>query len=327
MVKLSISSGKGNGARYFPHSGYLALTPLKVEGVVRTRLDDDRKPILASDILVAVRCYEARLGRKGVTHSNVLVDYHVPLWTKPHNKPWAEIGDGEWPFRLVLSPKLAGHSSANFQEYRVFWRVEAGACFSAVVPPLMMMGSSCGRRAVLNHIPMRGVGHRQIKTYDLTLMRYDPGDPLPPSPSVWCHVRARSKQSSLRYVINTPPFPLGPMDLVPITLKLNPSNPATMVHSIAVAVERRLEFNNLPFGSKTDVDKGDADGRSFSSTTALADRSQSHPKTATFLITSAEATDVPRDENGMFISTMTLQVPAPKSTRYVIPVSILLLIH
>lgn len=175
---------------------------------------------------------------------------------------------------------------------------------------------------------MRGVGHRQIKTYDLTLMRYDPGDPLPPSPSVWCHVRARSKQSSLRYVINTPPFPLGPMDLVPITLKLNPSNPATTVHSIAVAVERRLEFNNLPFGSKTDVDdKGDADGRSFSSTTALADRSQSHPKTATFLITSAEATDVPRDENGMFISTMTLQVPAPKSTRYVIPVSILLLIH
>jgi hypothetical protein len=126
MVKLSLSSTKGTGARYFPHAGYLALTPLKVEGVVSTRLDDDRKSILASDILVAVRCYEARIGHRGITHSNLLVDYHVVLWTKPPQDTWAEVGDGDWPFRLVLSPKLAGHSTANFQEYRVFWRVEAG---------------------------------------------------------------------------------------------------------------------------------------------------------------------------------------------------------
>lgn len=126
MVRLTLSSTNGTGARHFPHAGYLALTPLKVEGVVRTRLDGDRKPLLASDIVVAVRCYEARIGRTGITHSNLLVDYHTPLWSKPPHETWGEVGDGDWPFRLVLSPKLAGHSTANFQEYRVFWRVEAG---------------------------------------------------------------------------------------------------------------------------------------------------------------------------------------------------------
>lgn len=161
---------------------------------------------------------------------------------------------------------------------------------------------------------MTGVGHRQVKTYDLSLMRYDPGEPLPPSPSVWCNV-GRSKRSSLRYIINTPPFPLGPMDLVPVALKLHPSNPATTVHSIALAVERRLEFNNPPVGTKAI-----ADDTSLSSTTNLIDHPQPtspSPKTNTFLITSAEVTDVPRDEDGMYIRTVTLQIPTPKSSRCV----------
>ena len=134
MVTLSLSSNKGTGTRYFPHAGYLALTPLKLEGIVRTRLDDDRKPLLASDIFVAIRCYEARIGRTGISHSNLLVDHRLQLWSKPPRDSWAEVGDGDWPFRLVLAPSLAGHSTANFQDYRVFWRIEAGACPGPVVP-------------------------------------------------------------------------------------------------------------------------------------------------------------------------------------------------
>jgi hypothetical protein len=164
-------------------------------------------------------------------------------------------------------------------------------------------------RAVLNHIPLTGVGHRQVKTYDLPLMRYDPGEPLPLAPSKWSRA-GRSKQSSVSYVINTPPFALGPMDLVPVSLKLNPSDPATSVHSIALVVERRLEFNNPPFGS---------DDTSLSSTTNLVTHSNPpspSSKTSAFLVTSSEATDVPRDENGIYVRTLTLQVPPQKSTRY-----------
>ncbi|KAF8579502.1 hypothetical protein K439DRAFT_1637986 [Ramaria rubella] len=299
MVKLSLSSTKGNGARFFPHAGYLALTPIKLEGVVRTRLDDDRKPVLASDLFVAVRCYEARIGRTGITHSNLLVDFQLPLWSKPPHDAWAEVGDGEWPFRLVLPPKFAGHSTASFQDYRVFWRVEA----------------------VLNHIPMTGVGHRQVKTYDLPLMRYDAGEPrVVPEQTGWAHAGLPKHPGSpaLRYSLNTPPCPLGPMDLVPVALKLSPIDPACTIHSIALAVERRLEFHNPPLGTRAP-----ADDTSLSSTTNLIDRRPPSPapkaptpKVSTSLITSAQATDVPRDEDGVYTRTVTLQIPAQKSTSH-----------
>lgn len=160
---------------------------------------------------------------------------------------------------------------------------------------------------VLNHIPLTGVGHRQIKTYDLPLMRYDRGESLPPSPSVWSHV-GRSKRSSLRHVINTPPFPLGPMDLVPVALKLHPSDPSTRVHSIALAVERRLEFNGIgPRSLSDDV--------SLSSTTHLVDR-MSPTKTNVFLVTSAEVNNLSCDDDGIYSRTVTLQIPAQKSSRY-----------
>jgi len=126
MVSLSLASRHG-GTRSFPHAGYLALTPLKIEGVVRTRLDDDKKPLHAVDIHVALRCYEARVGPAGILHSRLLVDHSVALWSKPQDEPWAEIGDGDWPFKLSLPPRLAGHSTASFHDYRVFWRVEASA--------------------------------------------------------------------------------------------------------------------------------------------------------------------------------------------------------
>ena len=169
-------------------------------------------------------------------------------------------------------------------------------------------------RAVLNHIPMTGVGHRKVTTYDLPLMRYDLGQALPPSPGVWADA-GPSKSSgtpALRYLINTPPFPLGPLDLVPVSLKLHPSDPAASVHAVAVAVERRLEFKDAQLGPRA---LGEDSARS--SATSLVDRGEPFvpAKTLTFLVASTEATDVSRGENGVYAKTVTLQVPMQKSTR------------
>lgn len=59
MVTLTISPRRGNHARYFPHSGYLGLTPVVVAGVVETKLEEDNQPIEASRLIVRIRCYEA----------------------------------------------------------------------------------------------------------------------------------------------------------------------------------------------------------------------------------------------------------------------------
>jgi hypothetical protein len=93
---------------------------------VRTKVDDDAKYLSAKSITVSVRCYETRVGRVGTLHSNILVDYTQVLWSKPDDQEWAEIGDLDFPFRITLPVDVAGYSKTTFQEYRIFWRVEAG---------------------------------------------------------------------------------------------------------------------------------------------------------------------------------------------------------
>jgi hypothetical protein len=154
MVLLSLYSPKGNQAlRHFPFHGYLGLTPLHVEGcsslsfcskstpfliyifslfffsVVRTKLDDDGKLLPAKSITVSVRCYESRIGRFNAIHTNRLVDYTQVLWSKPEQDEWADIGDSEYPFRISIPTNVGGYTTANLQDYRVWWRVEAGTLF------------------------------------------------------------------------------------------------------------------------------------------------------------------------------------------------------
>ncbi|EPQ58424.1 hypothetical protein GLOTRDRAFT_35872, partial [Gloeophyllum trabeum ATCC 11539] len=137
MVHLVLYSPKANlSSKYFPYHGYLGLTPLRVEGIVRTRLDEDGKLLPAKSLTVAVRCYELRLGRLTVLSSHLLVDHALDLWRKPDDHDYASIGDAEFPFRITLPPTVGGPSTVHFTDYRVFWKVEA----------------------VLNHIPIAGIG-------------------------------------------------------------------------------------------------------------------------------------------------------------------------
>lgn len=59
MVKLTLTPHRGNGARTFPSTGYLGLTPVTLAGVVRVKIEEDLKAVEASSLVIRVRCYES----------------------------------------------------------------------------------------------------------------------------------------------------------------------------------------------------------------------------------------------------------------------------
>ncbi|KAF8844915.1 hypothetical protein BDN67DRAFT_893647 [Paxillus ammoniavirescens] len=232
MVKLYLISPKANqSVRFFPHQGYLGLTPVKFEGMVRTQIEQDGKSILAKDIIIAVRCYESRQGRLGTIQTNVLYEHYATLWQKYDNQEWSEVGDGEYPFRLSIPSNVAAPSTAlYFQEYRIFWRIEA----------------------VLNHIPIFGVGCRQVKHFELPLVRFDtpaslsPPTPLtPPSSSYSTSLTTKSRGPPLRYSVLVPPNPIGPLDIVSVQLTVQSFDPSLSIRSASALVERRIHANDL----------------------------------------------------------------------------------
>ncbi|KAF9264854.1 hypothetical protein L218DRAFT_899979 [Marasmius fiardii PR-910] len=230
MVHLLLLSSKGNGVRYFPYTGYLGLTPVKVEGVVYTKLDSDLKTLPARSITVSVRCYESRLGRLGVLQTNVLFDQSQTLWTTPEGQEYSAIGDGEYPFRLTLPTGVTGFSTVSFPEYRCIWRVEA----------------------VLNHIPLTGVGSRQVKHVELPLLRYD--IPLnlsyhvpihsDPEPKLDRHIQKQPRGPRISYSVNIPKAAVGPTDLVSIPIHILPVDSGVSIRSATLVVERRIFLND-----------------------------------------------------------------------------------
>ncbi|KAG8930611.1 hypothetical protein FRC02_003986 [Tulasnella sp. 418] len=213
-VLLSLVPLKGNtgGGRYFPHSGYGGLTPVSLHGTVRTRLalDGDRKPLMASKIHVAVRCYESRIGKMGVLQTNVLVDLQTTLWEHPTLAPLADL---DLPFRIVIPADTVAYSTCHMHDYRVFWRIEA----------------------VIAHAPLSGIGNRQIKAYDIALYRHDhrPQHQL---------LNNSGHLSNLHYSISTPSHPIGPGDPIPINLSVRP--PFVDVMRLSISVDRRTEFHS-----------------------------------------------------------------------------------
>lgn len=61
MVQLTLQPHKGNNNRFFPHVGYLGLTPVIVQGKVKTQIADNAdRPLPAYSLSVRLRCYEDR---------------------------------------------------------------------------------------------------------------------------------------------------------------------------------------------------------------------------------------------------------------------------
>ncbi|KAG6844731.1 hypothetical protein H0H87_004351 [Tephrocybe sp. NHM501043] len=281
MVHLILSSSKGNqGLRYFPYVGYLGLTPVKVEGVVRTKIDADAKQLLAKSLTISVRCYESRLGRVSVLHSNVLVDYTQVLWSKPDGEDYAPIDELEFPFRITVPARVGGFSTSVFVDYRCMWRVEA----------------------VLNHVPITAVGSRQVKHFELPLVRYDlpPYEPSPPSPTrpLLLHQTTKPKAPRVRYSIDAPTFPIGPLDILSIPVHLMPVDEGVTIRSATVMIERRIQLNDtvtslhldtpsspLPIPSSPNTSSSRASPSSSSSSSSKASTpssSYSEPTPSTF---------------------------------------------
>lgn len=144
MVHLILSTTKGNSSvRPFPHQGYLGLTPVRVDGIVSVRLDEDKKPINAKVLTVSLRAYEARQGRVGgAPHSRLLVDYTQTLWRKPDGEEYAELSELNRSFKITLPKRVAGFSTVNLLDYRTYWRLEVGAYSRATpVPPQLTLST------------------------------------------------------------------------------------------------------------------------------------------------------------------------------------------
>ncbi|KAF8810155.1 hypothetical protein BYT27DRAFT_7092656 [Phlegmacium glaucopus] len=226
MVHLTLSSTKGNqGLRWFPYTGYLGLTPIRVEGAVRTKMDSDLKLLSAKSITVSVKCYETRVGRINNIQSNVLVDYTKTLWSKQDDVEFEQIGNLDFPFRISIPAKVAGFSTAAFVDYRCMWRIEA----------------------VLNHVPICGVGVRQIRHFELPLVRYDVpiySSITPHGPPLLNQQTNKPRAPRIRYSINSPQVPIGPLDLVPISIHLLPVDHGVSIRSASVIVERRIQLHD-----------------------------------------------------------------------------------
>ncbi|KAH9946274.1 uncharacterized protein BXZ73DRAFT_95777 [Epithele typhae] len=230
MVHLVLSATRGNaGGRFFPHQGYLGLTPVRVEGIVRTKLDSDGRPIAAKSLSISIRCYQTRLTRTRQIRSTLVVDHSDVVWVKPPTQDFADVGELEFPFKLTLPKRNPGFSTANFQDYRVFWRLEA----------------------ILEHAPIPAVGSRIVRYYDLAIIRYDAPQSTPPPPryplhSPLPHQTTKPRAPVLRYNIAVPTAPIGPSDLVRTTVSLQPVDTGVSIRSAAISIERRIELHTTP---------------------------------------------------------------------------------
>ncbi|KAI0797814.1 hypothetical protein C8Q75DRAFT_20429 [Abortiporus biennis] len=229
MVHLSLVPLKGSLAgKCFPHQGFLGLTPVRVEGVLLAQRD--RGSVQAKSLTISVRCYEQREGKTGVINSRLLVDYSQVIWRPSEGEQSAEFGDFQSSFKINLPKRVPGFSSANFQEYRTFWRLEAA----------------------LEHVHISGVGSRTLRYSELQMIRFDVPPPLtPPSPTDSITPFVLYTQSSrpapiLHYGISTPTQPIGPSDFIFTSVYLRPLDPTASIRSISVLVERRLSLLNAP---------------------------------------------------------------------------------
>ncbi|KAG9123729.1 hypothetical protein FRC07_014147 [Ceratobasidium sp. 392] len=333
MVALSIVPARGNaGARYFPHSGHLGLTPVKLEGVVRTRLEEDGKLIAASAVTVSLRCYEARIGRVGVDKLNVILEQSQTLWSPPGGNVFSSLGAVDLPFKLVLPANAAGNSNFNLQEYRVYWRIEA-----AIHHP---------------HIP--GIGTRQVKCFDVNLVRYNkPSTSSLPRPAPASDIPA--SPHSVRCDLDFPRQSVAPLDPIPVSLRIH-SRPGISVQRVTLALERHIDmFDVSPSTSMTQLPSPPAtltrhithecspipacDSAvtllSYSSTTALLpsspyaeQRPQSGKRSPSpasqilaakkieAVLATAEVSDLPSSQGGLCTVDSALQVPLPKSSAH-----------
>ncbi|EGG04694.1 uncharacterized protein MELLADRAFT_108249 [Melampsora larici-populina 98AG31] len=151
MVEISLIPRRGKCATFFPHAGYLGISPVFVEGQIRAHEHPQEKEVVkALQISIRLRCYEEAgllnhispqrqetssihpTDRSRSKTTPVLWETSEVVWRASQadsmgcgSSDYIKVGDFEAKWKLVIpaSPSIAG--AMTFKDWRTWWQVEA----------------------------------------------------------------------------------------------------------------------------------------------------------------------------------------------------------
>ncbi|KAK4056441.1 hypothetical protein OIO90_002584 [Microbotryomycetes sp. JL221] len=238
MVVLQLQPHRGNHARFFPHAGFLGLTPVVIQGTVKVSFQEDHRPIKASTVLVRVRCYEAEVvgGKTRKRTANVIFEQNQEVWTKQSNETWSDLGEVAKPFRITLGVDAGGVSTCTFKNYRTWWQIEA----------------------VIYHKPSPVHGSRKIISHQIPLTRYSVS-PTPPTPLTWESSKAEASLRGLNYAISmSNSSGIGPDEPINLSCTFHKTDPAVSIRKVQVTVDRRVILDSAHVSPSTSDEDDDA---------------------------------------------------------------------
>ncbi|KDE04708.1 hypothetical protein MVLG_04847 [Microbotryum lychnidis-dioicae p1A1 Lamole] len=267
MVAITLTPHRGNSARFYPHSGYLGLAPVVLEGTVKTLIEEDRKPIKASSIVVRIRCYETEHSstrRKGIKKTHVLYEKECEVWTAAASRApssssdqvgaWAPLGDFSSPFRLVIPSENSGVSTCTFKSYRVWWQIEG----------------------VINHKPMAMLGDSRIISHQIPLVRYPSPMSSPLPPVTWDSTTTLGAPAGLEFTIRSPTASVLQSDQIAFSLFFHTNDTRHQVKKVQFFLDRHMTVD-CTMRSSTGSDSDEMQPPPDASDAALADEPSRQP--------------------------------------------------
>lgn len=140
----SSASNSSNASSSSPSSTQVPSSSVSSNSSIPSQHHQQSGRLRASAVTVALICYEAKLGRVGVVKTNILFQHVLPLWTaaapstpsprspreaSSSSLVIAELPSTDFAFNLIIPPSVVAASAAcstcHFQNYRVYWRLEA----------------------------------------------------------------------------------------------------------------------------------------------------------------------------------------------------------
>lgn len=149
---------------------------------------------------------------------------------------------------------------------------------SQLSPPLFV----AERFPVLHHAPITGVGSRQVRHFEIPLVRYDVPRPLAlpePREIVLDQTTSKPRAPRIRYCMRMPSTPTGPLDLVSIPLHMQPVDQGASIKSASVTIERRIQLFDMSTAPTPSLSS--SHGSTSNSSAARQQSSPSSPSTNT----------------------------------------------
>ncbi|WWC66580.1 uncharacterized protein I206_100483 [Kwoniella pini CBS 10737] len=219
MLELYLTPKQGNvGGRYFPHTGYLGVTPVVVAGRVATRLPEVCEPLGVKSITLGIRCTETA----GNGLSQVLWEKKKVLIEAPDDEDYLEMGDWDSMFKTTIPVDAIdqARSTMTLPEYKVVWRMEI----------------------VIEHRPIPYVGTSIAKAFALNLHSHRAPSVRPISPPSPYTLGSENFASNI--AVSAQPGAFGPGDSFPVYVQVKPLEHTTTVKKASVLLERHLEIHD-----------------------------------------------------------------------------------